>query len=80
MVDSDFIAVHRSTPADNSLSQHQLYALQIFVRVTRVAIECISGDRRRPMQNDGSLNAPLRFRSHIPMCDCSGRGLGWFGA
>ena len=58
IVRSDFIAVYRSTPVDASLSQ-QLCALRIFVRPTRVATQKTSVGRRGPMQNDGSLNAPL---------------------
>ena len=58
MVHSDFIAVHRSTSSDASRSQ-QLCALWMFVRITRVVPQKTSTDRRRPMQNDGSLNAPL---------------------
>ena len=38
MVHSDFIAVHRSTSANASLS-HQLYALRILVHVTWVATQ-----------------------------------------
>ena len=53
---SDFIAVHRSS-SDASRSQ-QLCALWMFVRITRVVPQKTSTDRRRPMQNDGSLNAP----------------------
>ena len=58
MVHSDYIAVHRSTSADASLSQ-QLCPLRIFVRVTWVVKQKTSVDRRRRMQNDGSLNAPV---------------------
>ena len=61
MVHSDFIAMHRSTSPNASLSQ-QLCALRIFVRVTWVATQKTSIGRRRPMQNDRSLNAPLHFK------------------
>ena len=57
LVNSDFIDVHRSTSADASRSQ-QLCALWMFVRIARVVPQKTSVDRRRPMQNDGSLNAP----------------------
>ena len=57
MVNSDFTDVHRSTSADASRSQ-QLCALRMFLRITRVVPQKTSVDRRRPMQNDGSLNAP----------------------
>ena len=57
MVRSDFIAVHQSTSADASRSQ-QVCALWMFVRITRVVPQKTSVDRRRPMQNDGSLNTP----------------------
>ena len=52
-----FIAVHRSTSANASLSQ-QLCTLRIFVRVTWVATQKTSVGRHRPMQNDRSLNVP----------------------
>ena len=58
MVHSDFIAVHRSMSDDASLSQ-QLCALRIYVRVTLVATQKTRVGRR-PMQNDGSLNAPTQ--------------------
>ena len=56
MVHSEFIAVHRSTSADASLSQ-QLCLLQIFMCAKHLATEKTSIGRRRPMQNDGCLNA-----------------------
>ena len=57
MVHSDFIAVHRSTSVDASLSQ-RLCTLRIFVPVTWVATQKTSVGRRWPMHNDRSLNAP----------------------
>ena len=51
MVRLDFIAVHRSTSDDASLSQ-QLCKLQIFVRATWVATQKTSFGRRQPMQNN----------------------------
>ena len=57
MVNSDFIDVHRSTSANASRSQ-QLCALWMFVRIARVVPQKTSVDSSRPMQNDGSLNAP----------------------
>ena len=59
MVHSDLIAVHRSTSADASLSQH-LCALRIFVCVTRVVTQKTSIDRRRPMQNDRKSERTIR--------------------
>ena len=56
-VHSDLIAVHRSTSAVTGLSQ-QLCALRIFVRTMWEATQKTSISRRRPMQNDESLNAP----------------------
>ena len=58
MVRLDFITVHRLTSANAGLSQ-QLCMLRIFVLATQVAMQKTSFGRCWPMQDDGSLNAPL---------------------
>ena len=67
MVHSDFIAVHWSVSANASLSQ-QLHALRIFVRITQVATQKTSVDRRQLMQHDVSPNEPL-FVGYLLLCD-----------
>ena len=65
MVYSDFIAVHRSTSVDASLSQ-QFCALRIFVRVTWVATQKTSVGRRRPMQKRQKSERTIRLMSTPP--------------
>ena len=71
MAHSDFVAVHRSTSADASLSQ-QVRVLQLFVSTTRGATQKTSICRCRSMQNDGlnaSLLATINYGCQCMICE-----------